>query len=171
MNEELPKAWLPAESFAREEERRYLNLFAELIGNKTVFTSKFWRWGERDMYEQSIDARVSFGAQDSPATYLELIVHRRYHSMVQAARLEQIGFKRLQPTSTRWNREFRGNPSSEVVANYLFAGIKYLVDFAPDIGFKLAVEDENYKEVFESILAKYGAWNMPSTGDLTFINS
>ncbi len=171
MNQELPKAWIPAFVFSLEEEKRYLSLFAELIYQGTAFKTKFWRWGERDMYEQSIDARVSFGVPGSPASHIELVVHRRFHSFVQPAKLEQIGYKRLQPTSTKWSREFIGNPAPEVVANFLFAGIKFLVDFQPNLGFKLAVEDSKQKEVFESILAKHSAWTMPSTGDLTFLNS
>ena len=171
MNQELPKAWIPAYSFALEQETRYLSLFAELIGNATPFKTKFWRWGERGMYEQSIDARVSFGVPSAPATYVELVVHRRYHSMVQVARLKDIGYKRLQPTSTRWVREFIGNPSPEIVANFLFAGVKFLVDFEPNLGFNLTVEDSGFKEVFEKILSRHGAWSMPSTGDLTFLNS
>ena len=171
MNQELPKAWIPAYTFTSEQEAKYLNLFGELISNGTSFKAKFWRWGERDMYEQSIDARVSFGVPGAPASYVELIVHRRYHSMAQKAELEQIGFKRLQPTSTKWAREFIGNPSPLIVANYLFAGVKYLVDFKPNLGFQLTVEDSRLKEVFESILSRHGAWNMPSAGDITLLNS
>jgi hypothetical protein len=171
VNEELPKAWIPAETFVLEEQQRYVNLFAELIEKGSAFNSKFWRLGERGMYEQSVDARVSFSHSGNSATYLELTVHRRYHSKVQVTRLRELGFKRLQPTSTRWSREFIGNPQSDVVANFLFAGIKYLVDFQPNLGFKLAVEDASSKAGFEDILTRYGVWTMPSSADLMFLNA
>jgi hypothetical protein len=41
MNQELPKAWIPANSFTLEQETRYLSLFSELIGNATPFKTKF----------------------------------------------------------------------------------------------------------------------------------
>lgn len=171
MNQELPKAWIPAYQFHTEQEMRYLNLFRDLIGNISPFKANFWRWGERDMYEHSIDGRVSFSNAGTPTTNIELVVHRRFHSMANVQLLEQIGYKRLQPTSPRWSREFIGRPSPEIVANYLFAGIKFLVDFKPNLGFTLSVEDGNLKQLFEDTLSKHNAWGMPSTGDLLFLNT
>ena len=171
MNREVPKAWIPAYQFTLDEEIRYLNLFRDLIANDSSFQASFWRWGERDMYEHSIDGRVSFSKTGTPTTHIELVVLRRFHGMANVQLLEQIGFKRLQPTSPRWNREFIGQPSPDIVANYLFAGIKFLVDFKPNLGFTLAVEDGSFRQTFEETLSRHNAWGMPSTGDLMFLNT
>ncbi len=64
-----------------------------------------------------------------------------------------------------------GLPSPSAVANQALAGIKFAADFKPDMGFKVVAEAQTMQTALDSVMAKRKTWDMPSTGDLWFLNT
>lgn len=168
--EEMPVAWLPAEVFKSEAEQRYLDLFADLLRIKADFSSTFYRWNESDEYELSTVAKLTWHSGPAPAAVIEIQPTKRYQSMADVKALEERGYKRGHPTSSRWTRTMLGHPSPETVANHLFAGIKHLVDFKTNMGFSISSETNQAQKMLDEISSKHKVWSVPVYPGILFLN-
>ena len=170
-NNLTPKAWLPAENFALEAEQRYLHLFSDLLRIKADFRATFYRWNESDEYELSIAAKLTWHSGTTPAAVIEIQPTKKYQSKADVKALEKCGYKRGHSTSSKWTRTMLGQPSPEMVANHLFAGIKHLVDFKTNMGFDISAETNQLQKVLDEIAGKHRVWGVPVYPNIWFLNT
>jgi hypothetical protein len=169
-NKDIPKAWLPAESFTDESRQRYIACFADLVATQVAFTVQFYRWTGED-YVTAASARITQAFGASSATEIELQASKRYQGVAKVPELKARSYKRVHPTSANWTKAMRGKPTPAMISNHLFAGVMYLVDFKTNMGFVVTSESNHAQGLLDKVLAKHNVWGMPTTGDPWFLNT
>lgn len=170
MDEQVPKAWLPAFEIANDEEKRYESLLIDLcaLGHRFVF--KCWDWdGYR--YQHSVDAEIwpSRGHHDEAS--IQLRVMKRYQARIDVENLEAKSFRRSIPTSPIWSKKMRGKPSPKALANHTLYGIKMAAGFKSNMGFDVSAESNQVQKALDAICGKHRVWGVPVYPNIWFLNT
>lgn len=171
MDNNSPKAWLPAFNFIRESELRYVSLLADLIATQESFKVRFFRWSENDTYDWSVDANIKQFFGHPKTVEIQLQSHKRFQSKANAAALESVGYKKRGIQPGAWTRTMNGKPSAQMVANHLMTGVMYLVDFKPNMGFIVTAESNQAQRVLDELMSRHHVWSMNPYGNILFLNT
>lgn len=155
-NEKLPKAWLPADSFEKETESKYLEVFADLIDTGSPLRFKIYNMG-KSSYELSAEGSVVTSKGAAPEVEISIQATKRFQQKADPKQLMARNFKRYHPTSTKWVKVMPGHPAPHMVSNHLFSGISHLVGFDNSTGFTIVAENSEDKEIFTKILSKHSS--------------
>lgn len=150
---EIPKAWLPADAFTDPKEIQYLDLFTELIGTGLSFRCQFVLL-IGSQFELVVEARVNRPSGAIGEAEISLSPGSGYTGKCDSEALIARSFKKLSPSREIWQRVMQGRPVAHMVANHLFSGIKHLVGFDTRMQFTISTPTNQGQRLLDSIIAR-----------------
>lgn len=149
----LPKAWLPIDTFERPEEKRFLDMFTDLIGTGLSFSTRFLLKPDAG-YELIVEARITQTHYHPGEVDIILFAGSGYRDLAAVDELNARGYKANSSEPNYWKRTMPGTPAAHIVANYLFSGIKHLVGFNTTMNFSVSTATNQGQRRLDSIINK-----------------
>lgn len=154
LNNRVPIAWLPADSFTDDAENEYLSLFTDLIATGASFRAKMYSQIDGD-FELSVEVAILRTYGTNAGVQIILQATKRFQKLANVEELEARSYKRGHPTSTKWTRTMAGTPAANMVSNHLFSGIKHLVGFKTNMWFQVTTETNQAQAILDTVMQKH----------------
>jgi hypothetical protein len=162
----FPKAYLPAGRFDHEE-IRFVDLVSDLLSLKLDFS--IWHFIRLDdNYVTRCQVDVSYSDDVAGEVRFRITPHKRFRSIEQTESLVETSWAKSHSTSVSWTRSMY-DPSASIGANHLVAGVRSLVGFDPNSGFKVRAKDVFSQPKIDQVLNAHNVWGVPAFGDLRFL--
>jgi hypothetical protein len=134
---EIPKAWLPADTFDTDSSLAIERVLTEVVDTGTSFICKFYKLVE-NKYELAAEATIIRSTGHNKGVEISLHATKRFQKFANENELEARAFKRSHPTSAKWVKTMLGTPVSHMVANHALSGVMHLIGLESSTAFSFS---------------------------------